>query len=403
MKTKTLHVIPFYNIYPAENGGMKRCLNIAIQLAKHSNLTILCPLDEGKIAIIKLNYPELKMVDFIQISQDNFPKVLKLLNESTATRILDRWLYKNPFKKAQSDFSKFYYSLKNLLAEESFDLIVIESLKLTSFCAKLKKMTKSKIIYDAWNFDTELYQDLLKKSKINKREFLSIRKQELKLSKNVDAIWTCSQRDQDNFKKIFNINSLKLVPNGVDFGVLANQGIANNSQKRILFCGSLDYYPNEEGLIWFIDNCWSNLVISIPEVELWIIGSGKVSDKLMDKLISTNIKNFGRVASVKKYYEEVQIVIVPLLSGSGTRLKVLEAMSYGVPIVSTSKGSEGINYIKGSDIVIGDLSTEFTENIILLLENTEQRLLLSKNARKVIQNEYDWDKIGNKIFEDVRN
>ena len=105
------------------------------------------------------------------------------------------------------------------------------------------------------------------------------------------------------------------------------------------------------------------------------------------------------VEDVKSYYTKASISIVPLKTGSGTRLKILEAMSYGVPVVSTSQGAEGIDYTDGCDIIIADEGKLFAEKIIGLLNEKEQRFLIQKNARQLVERKYDWNIIGDALSE----
>jgi glycosyltransferase involved in cell wall biosynthesis len=127
---------------------------------------------------------------------------------------------------------------------------------------------------------------------------------------------------------------------------------------------------------------------------LVVIGSGVPSNSILKKMEENGISFSGKVNSVSEYYEQAAICIVPLLSGSGTRLKVLEAMSLGVPIVSTEKGAEGISYTNSKDILIANKSEEFVERIQTLLENVKLRIEIASNARKLIEAKYDWSHIG---------
>ena len=111
----------------------------------------------------------------------------------------------------------------------------------------------------------------------------------------------------------------------------------------------------------------------------------------------------GRVVDVKPFYNQASLSIVPLKTGSGTRLKILESMSYGVPVVSTSQGAEGIEYTDSFDIIIGDEEKAFAESVIKLIKNKERRLSIQKNARKLVRSKYDWNIIGTELVKVINN
>lgn len=120
-----------------------------------------------------------------------------------------------------------------------------------------------------------------------------------------------------------------------------------------------------------------------------------------NKIDKSGILSYGKVEAVEPYYNKAGIVIVPILSGSGTRLKVLEAMSFGVPVLSTAKGAEGIDYVEDRDIVIADLPELFIKKAISLLTNKDKRIRVSGAGRKLVQNYYDWEKIGKQLFKSL--
>jgi glycosyltransferase involved in cell wall biosynthesis len=131
-----------------------------------------------------------------------------------------------------------------------------------------------------------------------------------------------------------------------------------------------------------------------PELKLLIVGSGQLPEGFEPLMIDPSLVFTGSVADVKPFYEKAAVAIVPLLNGSGTRLKILEAMSFGLPVVSTAKGAEGIDYSEGMDILLANDEIEFANKLTSLLENKEKRILMSKAGRELVEKKYDWNLIG---------
>ncbi len=185
------------------------------------------------------------------------------------------------------------------------------------------------------------------------------------------------------------------IPNGASVPLLMPDN--KNKKYDLLFCGSMDYAPNEEGLLWFLNNCWPTITLLNPFCTMVVIGSGIPSKALCEKLKSEGVIFKGEVNDVNQYYLQSKISIVPLKQGSGTRLKIIEAMSFGVTVVSTSKGAEGIDCMDGENIIIAETSKDFTEKIMLLLNNSNLINKISSNAFQLVKEKYDWKVIGSMI------
>ena len=400
-KLKTvLIIIPYSHIYPPLNGGMQRCFHILHQLSLHFNVTALVFQKPQEFKKAFINYPSLKDVRFIYISNSEYPKSSNAVIKRLFKAIKYRGIKKTFFDPADSNFLFYYKSLKEILLSNSYDFAVLEnlsSLKAASIIRKYQK--KIKVIYDAHNFDTELAFNDYRKGLISRKIFSSIQKQEELLYKQVDAIWVCSEREKILYAKA-NQNRLHItvVPNGVEIGPLHNEAISKNTNPVLLFVGSMNYPPNTEGLSWFIEECWPMLIKQYPKLILNIVGSGEMPLALTNKIeLHKSIIFFGRVEMIEDYYNKATCVIVPILTGSGTRLKVLEAMAMGVPVVSTPKGAEGIDYTESKHILIGANPKELVEHVILLLLNKLARKNISRSARNNLKMKYDWIVIGNNL------
>jgi glycosyltransferase involved in cell wall biosynthesis len=192
-----------------------------------------------------------------------------------------------------------------------------------------------------------------------------------------------------------------VIPNGVGIPDAlkkepAESGLGSN---EILFCGSLDYLPNREGLSWFCRHIFPLVLNRMPAAKLLVVGKGDPGEELGELLKNRSIVNYGMVDRVDVYYKKAAMAIVPLLSGSGTRLKLLESMAHRVPVVSTGSGAEGINYTDGKNILIADGAELFARRVVEMLDNPPLARQISQEAFRFVQNEYDWNIVGKKMFD----
>jgi glycosyltransferase involved in cell wall biosynthesis len=275
-----------------------------------------------------------------------------------------------------------------------YDFVVFEHIESLRLYKKIKSLFPfAKFIFDAHNVDYLLLHGIP-----DKRRLKNIRKAESTLYKKCDLVFTASVSDAEILRSI-NKNKIQVevVPNGVDVEKNPYQlPNFNKNPKKIIFCGSLDYEPNQAGLTWFLNNVWKDIVKNHSTIILLVVGKGQPGDALSDLLNhDSNVEFIGEVNEVIPYYRIAQCAIVPLLKGSGTRLKILEAMSLGVPVISTSKGAEGIHYRNGGNIFISDERNECLNIIDRLYKNDAIFISISRNANALVNKEYSWNVIGN--------
>lgn len=384
-----LIIVPYDHVYPPMNGGMKRCFHIIHQLSLYFDLTVITFQSKQEFLTAGKQYPTISKIKLISTKDTKPTKdTFSLLPQKLEHAFRYRWLKKQLSGSADGMFLEYYPALKKLLKENHYDGIILENLATLNAISIIRKYdNKVKIIYDAHNVDTNLA--------IDDKHASVTRKTESNLHENIDALFTCSEKDRLEFQSLNKQPILtKTVPNGVTIAELFDEEVRNKNPKFILFCGLLGSAPNSEGLLWFYNMVWNNVKKRFPQLKLLVVGSGKLPLEARFLLDDRSLVFSGPLDDVKSWYNKAAISIVPLLTGSGTRLKILEAMSLGLPVVSTSKGAEGIHYTHGQNIIIADEPTNFADGIIKLLDNVEERKSLAKQARKLAEEEYDWNKIG---------
>ena len=161
----------------------------------------------------------------------------------------------------------------------------------------------------------------------------------------------------------------------------------------------MDYSPNIHGLLWFYEAVWPGLKSTIDGIQLTIIGRNGNDPRYTSLKEDTRINFVGEVEDVTPYYEEHNIAIVPLLEGSGTRLKILEAMAFGNPVISTAIGAAGLRYQDRKNILIAnrpeDFHSLFTE---IFIHRSIPLADISQGALELVSEEYTWESIGENLF-----
>ena len=383
---------------------MQTCFNMIVCMDKYFDVTVLMFQDKLSFNKVfsdnKYSFNSVKVYTMAEIYKE--PKdIFRILPAKLRDALRYRWQRKRIMESVSSSYLH-YMGILPWLLKEKFDFLMIEMLSDTLIYDLMKKKSpETKLIYQNHNVDSDMAHKDFKAGRIPLKSFQKILETEKLLYKNTDCVIAVSDNDASRLSELNNGRlNLKVVQTGISLEKdIATDGINQDNPKSILFCGSLDYQPNYEGLLWFYENCWLKVLKQMPELVLTVIGSGIVDNSLIH-LQKDNTVNFaGRVDSVWRYYNQAAIVIVPLLSGSGIRIKILEAMSMGVPVVSTKKGAEGINYSDKENICIADDPEEFVSIMMNLLRNKEYRINLSHGGRLVIAENYDWQVIGKRIYD----
>ena len=182
-----------------------------------------------------------------------------------------------------------------------------------------------------------------------------------------------------------------VVPNGVDVATF-EPSTRPRPRATLIITGTLGYYPNLDGVCWFLDRVFPQLRRAAPTVDLLLVGqlNQAAAQAIGDQ---EGVTLTGRVPDVRPYVAQSAVFIVPLRMGSGTRLKVLEAMAQGMPIVSTRVGCEGLDVVDGEHLLVADTADEFAAATLRLLQDEALRHHLGQRARQLVVERYDWDSI----------
>ena len=219
----------------------------------------------------------------------------------------------------------------------------------------------------------------------------SYKKMEVKALIDMHYVLACSDIDKKILSKYISQKNFTTIPNGVDCNYFKYK--PNAASHKILFMGGIQYPPNEEALRFYLKKVHGEIKAKYPFYKLYILGS-KPNRWLKDLALKDNsIIIHGYVEDVRDYLSIAAICICPILTGSGTRLKILEYLASGKAVVSTAKGAEGINITNIKELMIVNQDSEFISRIDELLSNPKKILSIGKNGRLKMESEYDWKAI----------
>jgi len=191
---------------------------------------------------------------------------------------------------------------------------------------------------------------------------------------------------------------VSVIPNCVDLTHYAGNWTPSRPNS-LIFSGSFSFNPNYEGMLWFINEVYPHIIGQIPDTQLTITG-----DQAGRQLpVSPGVTHKGYVGDVRPFIAGSMCSIAPILQGGGTRLKILEAMALGTPVVATSKGAEGLDVQNGVHLLVADQPIEFGKAVVRLFREPELRVHLAENALRLVKNRYDWKGIMPGFLELVQN
>lgn len=284
---------------------------------------------------------------------------------------------------------KFKKRLRQLLEQESFDVVLLESLYVTPYIDTIRRYSKVKIILRAHNVEYLIWQRLAEKERnpIKAYYLKSMAKQLQRYEQwafnAVDGVAAISSIDTQTISYITPGVKVKTINLSTEYTHLPLDAIEPNT---LFHLGSMDWMPNVEGIIWLIEEVWPLVVAKQPNAKLYL--AGRNMPKSIINRAATNIIVEGAIDSPTEYIATKQIMVVPLFAGSGVRVKIIEGMAFGKPIVATTIAVEGIGISNGNNAVITDSAIQFADAIVYLLQHPDKAKELGDNAADFIEQHY---------------
>ena len=374
--------------YPPSDGGVIAVLSLAVGLADLANDVTLLSMSTLKHNFDVDNIPA-EFSDKINFISVEVPAKI------SPAGLLQNYLFSNkPYTATR--FISVDYSMKliELLNQDSYDIIQLEGLYLAPYIDLIKRHSKAPIVMRAHNVEHEIWERV-KENTSNRLKKVYLRNLNKKLKRfelsflsDYDLLLPITDRDGESFKAL----GYKKEPYTLVTGIDSSRYQYNSalSQYPSLFhLGSLDWEPNLEGLRWFLQEVWPSILQKHPDINFHIAGRN-ASKEIINYLQSfENVIFDGEVEDANEYINSKAIMIVPLLSGSGMRIKILEGLALAKAIVSTEVGVEGISAKDGEEIMIAPNSQGFIYKLLELIENKNLYQRMTENARRFILREFD--------------
>ena len=283
--------------------------------------------------------------------------------------------------------------LREVLVENSYDIILLETLYLTPYVRHIRKFSQAKIVMRSHNLEFEIWERMVKNMRWGLKKLYLIylvrklKRYELANLNVYDYLITVTQRDLSNFVKLGFRGQGMVIPIGIDARDYPSQMNRSGIPLKISFIGSLDWMPNMEGISWFIDIVWDQFTHQLEQVELHI--AGRNTPPSFQKRIRERMHVHGEVEDAAEFITSCPVMIVPLFSGSGMRVKILEAMALERVVITTSLGLEGIEAKHGEHVLIANTAADFVEQLSYCLGNPNEMVRIGREARKLILEKYD--------------
>lgn len=394
---KILNVMP-YSPVPPDFGGALREYHLLQSLVREHEVTVLTFGDEKQYRQFDAAFGD--RVEEIHMVPLPFTYRIR--------RLVQAWSFFTPhsFFYNQVRSREMQRRIDDLLGTGRFDAVHCEFTVMGSFDYREAPLQ----VMDTHNVEYENFRTMWKntRSKLRewfyRREYQKVYQEEIDILKKQDIVFSTSEADRDKIQDDVPDTPIVVVPNGVDtsyFVPASEAGEGPGDPRSIVFTGMMGYTPNHDGMMWFLDEIYPLILRQEPEAKVYIVGkdphAGLVR-RQSDRVIVT-----GWVEDVRPYVWKSGVFVVPLRMGSGTRLKVVEALSMKVPVVSTRLGCEGIDVEHGRSILVEDTPRGFADSVVRLMREPEERKRLTENGSRLVHEKYDWTTVGERMLESYRS
>ncbi len=393
--------------YPPRQGAALRNYHLLARLARHASVDLLTFVDPGQPR------PEQSPLGTLCHHVYAHPTPSRSLLQRLQTLLLSL----TPDLVTRLDDEAMHRLVGDLAKGTAYDVILVEGLEVAAYAftylAHLKNGERPRLVYDAHNaeymlqmraFVTDAMSPLRWPAAMySLLQWLKLRRYERWLCQQADHVVAVSEADRDNLRRLGVETPITVVPNAVDVAYYDEYN-ANGptdiamSPMSLVFTGKMDFRPNVDAVLWFLDEVWPRVRQAIPDAQFYVVGRSP-HKRLFSRAETPGLFITGEVPDVRPYLKQAQVYVAPLRVGGGTRLKLLEAMAMRKAIVSTTVGAEGYPVEPGKHLFIADDAASFAEAIVILLEDPDLRDQLGEAAHAFVAEHYDWDAVFPRFLE----
>ncbi len=385
---KILHLAP-YSPVPPIFGGALRVYHILKGLSRHHDVTFMTIGTDEDRKLLNSHFGEtVRKIHVIPSVGTPFMRPWKLV---TGAILHGRsMMLQNAWDNNVKD------ALERLLKREKFDIQLAEFPGMAQFDAPSDTVT----ILDEHNVEFSNLERMYKgahfppRRLLYYREFRKLQHDELEVCKRVDSIFATSENDARLLDQMLPNKPKYVIPNGVDTSYFVPSDMSLEPYSMV-FTGTMDYFPNHDAMKYFIDSIFPIVKKHFPQAKIYVVG--KNPDLSLKRRASRDIIVTGYVSDVRPYALKASVYVVPLRMGSGTRLKILEALAMKKAVVTTTIGCEGIDVEDGVNVDVADSPSSFAERIIDLFNNRKRATELGERGYQLVRERYDWKVVENQM------
>ena len=376
----------------------------------------ICSLAESMVMngftvdILSLNTKKHKFTGSVDKEKFSYYNAISMVDINTSINLysfITNLFSAVPYQLSRFINDSFKLTLIDCLYNYKYDYIILETIYLTPYIAVIKKYSKAKIVLRTHNLEYEIWDRLYEGSKMGLQKclykFLSyqIYLYESKHLREIDFLIAISQREFYQFNQFYPEIKGMVMPITWNSKLVEVPIENQNKDISLYFMGSLDWKPNQEGLLWFLNHIWPMVHSNFPDLTFHVAGRNMPDDIKQMKI--PGVVMVGEVEDAAQFVKQHDICIVPLLSGSGMRAKIIEAMAIGKVVITTTIGLEGIVATNGYDVFIADTADQFIEQILNLITVKNRIRQIGLNAQETIKINFDSKMMGNKLITFLNN
>lgn len=327
--------------------------------------------------------------------------IVPLPRRSMVHRLRDLVFTRLADMQRRFDSPLYAAQLAVLLRRETFDLVQIESLEMATYLPVIQReQPDTPVIYDSFNAEYDLQRTIYEAERGSVKRIVGalysliqwrrLTHFERNVCQSVAHVVAVSEADAEAFHKLAPGVPVSVVPNGIHTAQYATfDGSLNLGEHALVFTGSMSYRPNVDAAIWFAEDILPRVRAGIPDAKFFVVGSNP-HPRLNPLREHSDIQITGWVPEVNPFLHAAAVYVVPMRMGSGTRLKVLQAMAAGQAVVSTSMGAQGLHVTDGAELRLADTAPEFAAAVADLLASPKRRTALGETGAQYVRDHYDW-------------
>ena len=371
--------------YPPKDGGSIATLAMSNGFRELGHEVTVLAMSTTKHPVALSDIPEnvKERIRFVIVDVDTRIRAIHALKNLLFSSI--------PYNAERFITDEFNTALGRLLQEEIFDVIQLEGLYLAPYVQTIRKYSRALVTMRSHNIEHEIWNRTARQRSGLTRLYTSliasrVKRMEVSFLNSYDAMVPITARDGRMLEQMGCMLPTHVAPTGINMDTFAPYS-ATPEFPSLFHIGALDWSPNQEGLDWFIRRCWRKINKRHPELKFFI--AGRNAPEHISNIKESGVVFLGEVEDAYEFMQGKAIMVVPLLSGSGMRIKIIEGMALGKAIVSTAIGAEGIGVTHDKDILIADEPEKFTSSIESLLNNFDKFEAIGRNAREFVADNYD--------------